>query len=269
MLHARKLFKTAVQGMNIGIEMRPVTLGNSGGVAILLRGVLRTLFARYPHHTFICFSTIFNRDLIGHTPSNVEVHTFPLFRYSEDVGRLCKQNHVEVLFRGYPMDLHLSFPSNRQVVLIPDLQHEYLPDCFDPETLSSRGRVLRSALAGAGAIGTISEFARQSLLDHFTSIPRRRDIFLMSPALQVEHQGDEPLTLAEERLIPRGDFFLYPANLWPHKNHRRILRAFASFQSRSRRPSRSCSRDIPTVGDRSRTNSATCRSSISASCARF
>ncbi|MEI9983584.1 MAG: glycosyltransferase [Aliidongia sp.] len=56
--------------------------------------------------------------------------------------------------------------------------------------------------------------------------PAGRDIFLMSPALQREHIALAPMSLdpAETAMLPRTPFFYYPANLWPHKNHRR--RAF-------------------------------------------
>ena len=60
----------------------------------------------------------------------------------------------------------------------------------------------------------------------------------MPPALPTRHANDEGLSDAETGLVPAGDFFLYPANLWPHKNHRRVLQAFAAIWSgRSVRPS--------------------------------
>ncbi len=48
----------------------------------------------------------------------------------------------------------------------------------------------------------------------------------MCPALQKEHHQHDALTPAEQALIPTGDYFLFPANLWKHKNHQRVLRAF-------------------------------------------
>src|SRR5262249_49910336 len=141
-------------------------------------------------------------------------------------GRLCKEKGVDVLFRGYPLEQHVDFPLHRQVVEIPDIQHEYFPEFFDADCLRSRRAAFSLVLGGAGAIGTISEFARWTLLEqHCTHCD---DIFLMSPALQTEHHrgADEPLTAAEEALLPAGDYFLFPANLWAHKNHARVLQAF-------------------------------------------
>jgi hypothetical protein len=60
----------------------------------------------------------------------------------------------------------------------------------------------------------------------------------MPPAVLSETvtNGSEGLTEAERALLPEGDYFLYPANLWPHKNHRRVLQAFARFLESSGRP---------------------------------
>src|ERR1700722_9597091 len=187
--------------MRIGIEMRVVSLGGAGGIAMLLRGVLRSMIERYPQHQFICFNTIFNRGLLGQVPANVELNTLSLGSYFEDVGRLCAEKHLDVLFRGYPLEQHVDFPLHRQVVEIPDIQHEYFPDFFDAECLRSRRAAFSRVLGGAGAIGTISEFARETLLEQ--PCTRCRDIFLMSPALQVEHHNaSNSLTPAEQALIP-------------------------------------------------------------------
>ena len=221
--------------MKIGIEMRLVTLGGAGGIAMLLRGVLCSLFKRQPEHQFVCFNTIFNRGLLGQVPANVELNTLPLGSYFDDVGRLCAEKKVDVLFRGYPLEQHVDFPLHRQVVEIPDIQHEYFPDFFDAECLRSRRAAFTRVLDGAGAIGTISEFARQTLLEQ--PCTRCRDIFLMCPALQVEHQGHETLTPAELAQVPQYDYFLFPANLWKHKNHERALQAFEHASAR-------CSRSV-------------------------
>src|SRR5262249_3376466 len=162
---------------------------------------------------------VFNRLLLGDVPGNVERHTLSLSSYFEDVGRLCQEKKIDVLFRGYPLEQQLDFPLHRQIVEIPDIQHEYFPEFFDSACLRSRRAALSQVDGGAGAIGRIPEYARQTLLEQ--PCTRCRDIFLMSPALQVEHRNDaaEPLTAADQALIPGGDYFLFPANLWQHKNH--------------------------------------------------
>ena len=133
-------------------------------------------------HQFVCFNTVFNHDLLGPTPANVELNTLSLGSYFEDLGKLCTEKKIDVLFRGYPLEQNVDFPLHRQVVEIPDIQHEYFPEFFDAECLRSRRAAFNRVLGRAGAIGTISEFARQTLLAQ--PALRRGDIFLMCPALQ-------------------------------------------------------------------------------------
>src|SRR5581483_11408271 len=47
-------------------------------------------------------------------------------------------------------------------------------------------------------------------------------------------EGD--LTEDERASLPRSPYFLYPANLWPYKNHRRLFQAFARFLGRTGEP---------------------------------
>src|SRR5439155_26805232 len=175
-----------------------------------------------------------NRSLLGEVPAHVELNTLPLGSYFQDVGRLCREKQVDVLFRGYPLEQPVDFPLRRQVVEIPDIQHEYFPEFFDTDCLRSRRAAFSQVLAGAGAIGTISQFAPQTLLEQ--PCTRCRDIFLMCPALQTEHHGQETVTASEEALIPPGDYFLFPANLWKHKNHERVLEAFRLCQEKLQAP---------------------------------
>ncbi len=221
--------------MRIGIELRQTTLGEAGGISLLLKGVLERLFLRYPRHQFFVFSTIFNRGLLRRTPDNVVCHTLPIVSFFPDLDRIADREGIQVLLRSYPIEDPIGFPLERQIFLIPDLQHEFYPEFFAPPILRSRRIAFHRALSYAGAIATISEHARQTLVDYeWTRCP---DIFLMSPALQVEHEeaSEASLSDAERALIPDPDFFLFPANLWPHKNHRRTLQAFEHFLNHTRR----------------------------------
>jgi glycosyltransferase involved in cell wall biosynthesis len=221
--------------MKIGIELRPVVPGKSGGIAPLLGGVLGTLFTRHPEHRFLVFCTVFNRHMLTAVPAHVEVWSLPCRDFNAELDRLLLRENVEVLFRSYPHEA-LDFPSSRQVVFIPDTQHEFHPEFFTPEVLRDRRRYFNRDLSRAGAIGTLTEHARRAILDHKWT--RCRDIFLMSPALPATGQpaAEGGSTLAVRKGLPPGEYFLYPANIWPHKNHRRVLQAFELLLRRRERP---------------------------------
>jgi glycosyltransferase involved in cell wall biosynthesis len=216
--------------MIIGVELRQIVLGQTGGVTQLLKGVLDSATARASGHTFHVFCTVFNRTLLNADRPNVQFHTLPLTSFYADVDVLCVECGVDILFRGYPAESTLAFPLSRTVFQIPDIQHEVFPEFFEAEVLRSRKAAFDQALGHAGAVGTISEYARESLRAYpKTSVD---DIFLMPPALQDDHSGDAAAVCsdAELKLIPSTPYFIFPANLWPHKNHERLLEAFDHFR---------------------------------------
>lgn len=220
--------------MKIGIDLRPV-LGKSGGITLLMKAMLEALFLRYPEHEFLVFCTVFSRSLLDAVPPNVRVWSLPCNEFTAELDRLLRAERVEVLFRCYPQEA-LDFPASRQVVFIPDIQHEFYPEFFSPGELRYRRLSFNRDLATAGAIGTVTEYAKRTILEHkWTAC---RDIFLMSPALQLIHQDTsaDERALTELERLPFKEYFLYPANLWPHKNHHRVLQAFELFLRRAGRP---------------------------------
>jgi hypothetical protein len=221
--------------MNIGIDLRPLALGASGGIAIMLRGVLQRLLEDHPLDRFLVFCTVYNRGLLDCARPNVRFLTLPTRDFYRQLDAIAQRESVDVLFRSYPITDNCAFPLARQIVVMPDLQHEEHPEFFDAGVLRVRRAAFGRFLRDAGAIGTISQHARNTILSRPQT--RCRDVFLMPPALTIEHQpttgGD--LTDAERALVPAVPYFLFPANLWPHKNHRRLLAALRIVTSRTAR----------------------------------
>jgi glycosyltransferase involved in cell wall biosynthesis len=219
--------------MKIGIELRHVTLGSSGGVAIMLQKVLGEMFKLFPEDEFTVFCTIYNRSLLTDCPENVSFYSLPTLSFFPELEARLNEKKIEVLFRSFPMFDSLNFPMAKQTFLIPDLQHEAYPEFFPPAVLEERRGAFNRVMSRAGAIGTLTEFTRKTILDH----PENQctDIFLFQPALTREDQpsGEVKLKPEEETLLPKGRYFYYPANLWAHKNHRRIFEAFQLFLGQS------------------------------------
>jgi glycosyltransferase involved in cell wall biosynthesis len=222
--------------MKIGIELRQIVHGECGGIVPLLHGVLQRLFSDFPQHEFVVFCTPSNSGLLHHSARHVQQLELSCDRFFAVLDREAYERKLDVLFRSYPMDAPLDFPASRQIVLIPDLQHEFFPQFFSNEILAMRRGSHDWALRNAGAIATISEHARHTMRQHRAT--RCQDIFLMSPSVPVTKQSvsESDLNLDERDLIPQGDFLLYPANFWPHKNHRRTIQAFRHFLVRGQKP---------------------------------
>ena len=220
--------------MKIGLDIRPLVLGAGGGMSQLVQGVLEHLLKESSPHEFVIFCTPFNRSLVEASGKHVSYQTLPIGGYYNALDRALSDGDFDLLFRAYPTEDRLDFPLARQIFLIPDNQHETYPDFFTPDVLRLRREAFSMALSEAGAIGTISDFAKDALI---ASRPEGgcQDFFLMPPALQKRHQSVTVADLSAEEaaLIPQGPYFLFPANIWQHKNHRTLLEAFARFKSAS------------------------------------
>jgi len=218
--------------MRVGVELLQLEPGVSGGIVPLWTGVLRELFALAPDVQFFIYGTSRQRSLLSELPANVRWSEIsgPSLLQEMDVRLL--DDEVELLLRSFPLDQELFFPAGRQIFLIPDVQHEAFPELFDTETLARRRKAFSHASRHSGAVGVISEATRSALVSIYPETEGKT--FLMPPALvRSADESDAPLSPEELALIPEQPYFLFPANLWPHKNHRRLLDAFRRFNQSS------------------------------------
>jgi glycosyltransferase involved in cell wall biosynthesis len=116
----------------------------------------------------------------------------------------------------------------RNVVVIPDLQHEYCPDFFTPDVLAERKRIYGESIASADGLIAISEYTRQTVIEKFNMDPNRiKTIHLAADPIFHPENGtfdNQRRVLDKYRLKAKGYLFL-PANTWLHKNHRSAIEA--------------------------------------------
>jgi glycosyltransferase involved in cell wall biosynthesis len=98
-----------------------------------------------------------------------------------------------------------------------DVQHEVFPEFFSRPELAYRRLVYGWTVRRSRIVITISEHARSALVERLGLDPAR----VRAIHLAVDHDRFSP---GDRRREP---FVLYPANPWPHKNHARLLQAFA------------------------------------------
>jgi glycosyltransferase involved in cell wall biosynthesis len=103
------------------------------------------------------------------------------------------------------------------VTSVLDLQHEAYPRFFPRTELAYRRFAYRAAATHSELVVTISDHAKETIIESL-GVPAER--------VRVIYLG-----IDHERLRPgaeqRDPILLYPANAWPHKNHGRLLEAFA------------------------------------------
>jgi glycosyltransferase involved in cell wall biosynthesis len=116
------------------------------------------------------------------------------------------------------------------VVTLHDVQHLELPEFFSRTERAYRRWAYDGAARGATRVVTVSEHGRRAAIDRLGLDPER----VRAIHWGIDHARFNP-DAAGDDLGAYGlpeRFILYPANLWPHKNHDRLLEALARTSDR-------------------------------------
>jgi len=137
--------------------------------------------------------------------------------------RNIKQNseNPDLLYCPFGPSL-LEHPGVPIVSTFYDLQAQFYPSFFSPTDREERLRHFRTMANQASRIAAISDFSRQVAIEHGVDSARIRTIPIQLACHRVSRAVSNPPCG-----VVSGHFLLYPANLWPHKNHEMLLTAFA------------------------------------------
>lgn len=213
------------RGSVIAVDLYPLVVAASGGIVPWVQGVLRAMTELYPCNRLVLFHRPglppFHLD--GHNVEYVPLHDHAIPFYAA-MTRCCEAINVDAVIRTYPQEEHPALSLRRQVFIIPDIQHEFFPEFFAKPVLAARRRAFAYALSCGGAIATMTKHSRDTMVNNSWTLTD--DVFLMPAALPDElkeapEPGDVP-----SKASAFDHFFYMPANLWPHKNHRRLFDAF-------------------------------------------
>ena len=132
----------------------------------------------------------------------------------------------------YPVTVPIPRTDRPTVVTVHDLQHHDLPQFFSGAERAYRRWAYDGAARSATMVVTTSEYTRQRVVELLSIPPERVEAIphgLDTSRFTPVGDGDEAL-LAQLELPER--FVVYPANLWPHKNHERLVDALAVQRER-------------------------------------
>jgi glycosyltransferase involved in cell wall biosynthesis len=132
----------------------------------------------------------------------------------------------------YPVTVPIPRSRGPTVVTIHDLQHHDLPQFFSRAERAYRRWAYDGAARSATMVVATSEYTRRRVIEllgiaeeRVEAVPHGLDAERFTPAA-----ADDAALLARLDLPER--FVLYPANLWPHKNHERLVDALAVQRER-------------------------------------
>jgi len=127
----------------------------------------------------------------------------------------------------YPVTVPIpKVPGLPTVVSLFDIQHHDMPQLFSRAERAFRGWAYDGSARGAGEIITITRFSAGRIVERL-GIPEGRvhPIHLGIDHSRFTVDGPPPaIPGLPERYV------YYPANAWPHKNHERLIEAFARVE---------------------------------------
>ena len=218
--------------MKIAVNLRVLHPGKIGGMEVYVRNLLAAMLRQDDSLRLLLFLTEENEPTFDFPAERVDRHLVRHDDYAATIRAALKSTKPDLFF--CPLltlePLVVPFPT---AVTIPDVQHEYYPDFFPPEVLSWRRKYFLPTALRADAVLTLSEFSKAGIV-HFLSISpdKVHAIPLAAGQLGEDSCREEPGEEIVRRYGLPSDFLFYPANTWPHKNHRNLLRALSVFRDR-------------------------------------
>lgn len=210
--------------MRIGIGLNLLAPDN-GGVTNYALTLLRHWPALAPEHPLVLFSFAHNEPLLATLPPAARRHEIRLQTQEEALDHFAG---IDVYF--CPFGTLWPRPVRKPSVLtFHDMQERFYPEFFTAKELEERFFHYDWSLRMADAVIAISDFTRAMVTD-LAGVPR-------SHCHVVPHVADELPDPVRPANLPAGlgagrPFVFYPANFWRHKNHERLLEAFARDELR-------------------------------------
>ena len=128
--------------------------------------------------------------------------------------------------------IHPDLAAFPHVLTALDLQHLHHPDFFTPEDWKVRDRLYRESATKARHIVCISEHTRQDMHRHYQVPLEKMTTIWLIPSRQVWQSLAAPVR--GKLLLSMGvrdSFLFFPGHCWPHKNHVKLVEAFALIRS--------------------------------------
>jgi glycosyltransferase involved in cell wall biosynthesis len=234
-----------IAAVHVGFSLLTLFPGRVGGAESNVRGVLGQFAAgNGPQRVTVLANRHVAAAYGGYARGPVELRRVRSYRSGDgDLTRLLAMAAAgaapRLAARDAPRDLDLlhhpvTVPIPRlrgvpTVTTVFDLQHHELPGFFSRAERVYRRLAYDGAARSADLVLTISDYSRRKLIELAGVAPER----VVAIHLGIDHERFSPAPGAADATIrdrlglpPR--FVVYPANLWPHKNHARLVDALAA-----------------------------------------
>ncbi len=210
--------------MKIGINLW-LLVEEGGGVCNYVLTLLRHWNQYFPDDTLVIFSFPQNETLLSTLPSPCRKNEIRLHA-QEEISNYLNQFDLYFCPIGSLYPRPLPKPC---VVTLVDIQERFYPQFFKREDMESRLHHYDVSLKLADRIITISEFSKKTFVRIVGISKRKIDrIYLCADEMP---EGVQPIGWP---LTENEAFIIYPANNWPHKNHKSLIEALKILDQRGK-----------------------------------
>jgi glycosyltransferase involved in cell wall biosynthesis len=228
----------------VAFSLLTLVPGKLGGTEAAVRGLLNEYARGNGPERTIVLATRQVQASYGHLASTtLEFRRATAYRSGErDPARLAAMTAARLFPRAaersvpddvdvvhFPLTVPIPRTRKPRVVTLFDVQHHDMPGFFSPLERRFRRWAYDGSARDAAVVVTATAFARDRIVEAVGVDPERVEV--IPSGIDVARFSPEPgpddERLAAELDLPE-EFAVYPANLWPHKNHTRLLEALAA-----------------------------------------
>lgn len=225
------------------IDLRWMVPGYTGGLEIVAREFVQTLLKYQTDHQFtLLLPQVTRYDFNLQPDFQLHICDGPgsyldklIWRFRKIYTRLRGSDLDSVWVNGQQVDFDAAIsPAGfiqedlyplRNLLIVHDLQHEQFPEFFTTEEYQARRRIIGKSVQQADRVVTISNFTRQCVIEKF-QLPEDKVSVAYEAAAPLFQQPVQDLDQVLEKYnLEQGGYLFYPANTWPHKNHKTVLAA--------------------------------------------
>lgn len=235
--------------MNVGLSLLTLFPGRVGGSETYVRGLLDGLAATHEHG---CVNVLANRHVMAAYHERIPgpgmaLHHVRSYRAGDSgptragamaLAALAPRSAARDVPPGlevmhYPVTVPIPRVGTPSVVTVHDIQHRERPQAYSRGERLYRRWAYDGSARSATVVVAVSRYMKQALIETLSLDPARIEVVHLGidhARFTTERAGDAAL-LAPLHLPDR--YLVYPANLWPQKNHERLMAALVAVEDRS------------------------------------
>jgi glycosyltransferase involved in cell wall biosynthesis len=226
--------------VHVGFSLLTLLPGKVGGSETYVQGLLGAFGdGEGPERTTVLVTDRVRRTYEPAVRGAVGLREVPYWRYPQGTApralsiciglalgkRLAREASANIDLLHYPLTVSIPRSPAASVVTYHDAQHLEHPAFFSRPERWYRALTYDRAARRASLVVTPSEFTREIAIDRLGLSPER----VRACTSGIDHARFRPDGERDDQILANLElperYLVYPANLWPHKNHGRLLQA--------------------------------------------